>query len=172
MSPRNSTNKALAALTFVIIVGGVASYSLLGQQVSTSVVLPHLAPTTTMATPTSAMVAMPSVTGMPTATSSTTLGTYKDGMYRVVGNYTSPGGPEHLDVNLTLKDGVVTAAEVTPQAILPMSQRYQAQFINGYKEFVIGKKIDAISIGKVSGSSLTPKGFADALAKIKSQAKA
>ena len=172
MPSKDTTNKVVAVVAFVIIVGGVASYSMLGQQASTPVVTPSAVPTTTMSTPTSAMTVMPVITSVPTTSSTATLGSYKDGVYTVVGNYTSPGGPEHIDVNLTLKDGVVTAAEVTPQATLPMSQRFQGLFVSGYKEYVIGKKIDEISITKVSGSSLTPKGFADALAKIKAQAKA
>ncbi len=169
MSSKDTTNKVVA---FVIIVGSVASYSLLGQKSSAPVVTPTAVPTSTLSTPISMITVMPTITSVPTTSSTATVGSYKDGLYSVVGNYTSPGGPEHIDVNLTLKDGVVTAAEVTPQATLPMSQRYQIQFANGYRAYVIGKKIDEISITKVSGSSLTPKGFVDALAKIKAQAKA
>jgi hypothetical protein len=40
-----------------------------------------------------------------------------------------------------------------------------------YKQYVVGKKIDEVQLTKVSGSSLTPQGFNDALAKIKAEAK-
>ncbi len=173
MPSKDTTNKVVAAVAFVIIVGSVASYSMLGQQTSAPVVTPTNVPTTTMSTPTSVMTTVPStITSVPSTSSAVTLGSYKDGVYSVVGNYSSPAGAEQIDVNLTLKDGVVTAAEVTPQATVPLSQRFQGQFVSGYKAYVIGKKIDEISITKVSGSSLTPKGFADALAKIKAKAKA
>ncbi len=37
---------------------------------------------------------------------------------------------------------------------------------------VVGKKIDEVQLTKVAGSSLTPKGFMDALEKVKTEAKA
>lgn len=95
---------------------------------------------------------------------------YKDGIYKVVGNYVSPGGPREIDVTLTLKDGVVTDSVFLGKATDPNSKRFQGEFAAGYKEFVIGKNIDEIAITKVSGSSLTPKGFKDALEKIKAEA--
>ncbi len=51
------------------------------------------------------------------------------------------------------------------------SRQYQSEFAAGYKTQVIGKDISTISVGKVSGSSLTGNGFNDALAKIKAAAK-
>lgn len=96
---------------------------------------------------------------------------YKDGVYDVKGAYTSPAGPETIDVKLTLKDNVVTDAEVVSEATAPKSKFMQGAFISGYKEFVIGKNINDIHLEKVSGSSLTPMGFNDALEKIKSEAK-
>jgi hypothetical protein len=84
--------------------------------------------------------------------------------------YTSPGGAESIDVTLTLKDGVVEEAEVVSNATRPISKQMQTSFIGGYKELVVGKKLDEINLTKVSASSLTPKGFNDAVEKIKAQA--
>ncbi len=98
--------------------------------------------------------------------------TYKDGTYKAVGDYVSPGGPREIDLSLTLKDGIVTASTFEGHATDPNSMRFQGEFKDGYKQFVVGKNIDEISITKVSGSSLTPKGFNDALEKIKTEAKA
>lgn len=95
---------------------------------------------------------------------------YKDGTYSAEGSYTSPGGPEQIGLMLVVENGVVTDSTFTPMAERPMSVNFQDQFANGYKEFVIGKKLDEISITKVSGSSLTPQGFTDALDKIKAEA--
>lgn len=113
-----------------------------------------------------------------TTTTSETIGStihadsYKDGTYTAVGTYTSPAGPEEIDVKLTVKDNVVTDAEVTPKATNPKSKFMQGAFAGGYKEFVIGKKVNDITLTKVSGSSLTPMGFNAALEKIKSEAQA
>lgn len=96
---------------------------------------------------------------------------YKDGVYTQVGNYTSPGGAEQIDVKLTLKNGLVTEAEVTPKAERPKSKLMQGVFIENYKPLVVGKSIKDLNLGKVAGSSLTPKGFNDAVEKIKTKAK-
>lgn len=95
---------------------------------------------------------------------------YKDGTYAAVGDYTSPGGSESIDVSLTIKDSVVTDATVTAKAVNPNSKEYQAKFISGYKAEVVGKSLAQLQLGAVAGSSLTPKGFNDALADIKTQA--
>ncbi|MES3005834.1 MAG: calcium-binding protein [Patescibacteria group bacterium] len=97
---------------------------------------------------------------------------YKDGTYSAEGNYISPGGSEHVGVSITIKDDTVVASNFTIGAERPTSVQMQTQFASGYKQFVIGKKLDEVSVGKVSGSSLTPKGFNDAIAKIKIEAEA
>jgi hypothetical protein len=51
------------------------------------------------------------------------------------------------------------------------SERYHNMFISGYQQYVVGKNIASVYLTKVSGSSLTPSGFDDALTQIKSQAK-
>ena len=99
-------------------------------------------------------------------------GDYTDGTYEAVGEYQSPGGAESIDVELTLTDGVITDANVVSKAERPISQDMQAKFISGYKAEVVGKNIDDVELDVVSGSSLTPKGFNDAVEKIKEQAKA
>jgi uncharacterized protein with FMN-binding domain len=101
-----------------------------------------------------------------------TQSSYKDGTYEAVGNYVSPGGDEELGVKVILKDGVIEEADVTPKATRPNSVKFQNKFASGYKEMVIGKKLDDVKLSKVSGSSLAPMGFNDALDKIKTEAKA
>lgn len=99
-----------------------------------------------------------------------TTNTYQDGTYSVVGEYQSPGGSESIDVTLTLQDGIITDANVISNAERPTSVKMQGQFISGYQAEVIGKNIDDVQLDVVSGSSLTPKGFNDAVEKIKQQA--
>ncbi|MDQ3008787.1 MAG: FMN-binding protein [bacterium] len=97
-------------------------------------------------------------------------GEYRDGTYEVEGNYTSPGGPESIKVELTLQDGIVIDSAVVSLAERPQSVNFQGIFVENYKEFVVGKSIDEIELTTVSGSSLTPKGFNDAVERIKAQA--
>lgn len=95
---------------------------------------------------------------------------YQSGNYSKSGKYVTPGGEREIDVQLTLSDGVITDITVTPKAEDATSKRFQGEFEANYKTMVVGKNIDEIALTKVSGSSLTPKGFNDALEKIKVEA--
>lgn len=96
---------------------------------------------------------------------------YKDGTYKATGTYTSPAGKEDVSISLTLKGDVVTAATFTGTAENPGSKHWQSEFSKGFTQVVVGKDIDSLSLSIVNGSSLTPKGFMDAVATIKTQAK-
>lgn len=123
-----------------------------------------MTPVTPAATPSTA-------TPTPTPAVTTTTSAYKDGTYSAVGNYVSPGGAEDVKVSLTLKDGIVTDSTFEAHSPRPMSARFQGQFAAGYKTLVVGQPIADLKLGAVSGSSLTPMGFNDAVAKIQAQAK-
>lgn len=106
------------------------------------------------------------------SSSETTDGTYKDGTYKASGSYQSPGGKETVDVTVVLENGVITSTNIENHPATRDSEDYQGRFIDGYKSLVIGKKIDQLSLSRVSGSSLTSGGFNRALDQIKSDAKA
>ncbi len=95
---------------------------------------------------------------------------YKDGTYEMNGNYVSPGGPREVGVTLTLAGGVLTDASAEVLATDATSIRFQTEFVENFKPMVVGKNIDEVVLEKVSGSSLTPKGFNDAINKIKNAA--
>jgi len=95
---------------------------------------------------------------------------YKDGVYSAEGDYVSPGGPEQIQVKLTLKGNIVVDANVVSEATREKSKHFQGLFTDNFKPLVIGKNINDIVLDKVSGSSLTPKGFNDAVQKIKTEA--
>ena len=101
-----------------------------------------------------------------------TASAYTDGTYSATGSYMSPGGEDQISVTLTLANDIITSVSVTPAAGDHTSTRYQNAFISGYKQYVIGQNIANVNITRVSGSSLTPIGFNDALLQIKNQAKA
>ena len=95
---------------------------------------------------------------------------YADGDYNASGSYGTPGGQESVDVTLTIKDGVVTSADVTGSGERGESEQYQSQFISGYKSQVVGKPIESIKLDRVAGSSLTSDGFNAAVEKIRQEA--
>ena len=96
---------------------------------------------------------------------------YKDGTYSAIGSYDSPGGLDRLGVSVTIANDVVTDSSLTLMPGDRTSSRYQQAFAGGYKAQVIGKAVDSIHLDTVSGSSLTPIGFDQALAAIKAKAK-
>lgn len=65
---------------------------------------------------------------------------------------------------------MVTDATAQPQAEQPISKKMQQVFSQNFKGMVVGKNINEVTLDKVSGSSLTPKGFNDAVEQIKTQA--
>lgn len=113
--------------------------------------------------------AMPAA-GSETTAPAVTTKEYKDGTYDVVGTYTSPAGPEEIKVSLTIEKNIVTAATMEPTATNEFSKKWQGVFKDNFKERVIGKDINTLMLDRVSGSSLTPKGFNDAVEKVKAQA--
>ncbi len=163
---RNNNSKLLVPIAVVIIVLGIIAFMARGGQRTQNA--------TTEPTP---QAMTPEDTGTqiePTNQQNDNTPneqTYKDGTYSATGNYVSPGGAEELSVQITLKDGIITAAEVDSKAFRPNSVKFQGMFVSGYKPLVVGKNIDEVQLTKVSGSSLAPGGFNEALNEIKQQAR-
>jgi hypothetical protein len=132
------------------------------------------APTTSAEpTPSTTPVATPEATKetAPAPTPAVKKTVYQDGRYSAIGEYRSPAGPEEIAVVLTLQNDKITEVSVEPKATIPKSVFYQDVFVKNFQPLVLGKNIDEVQLDKVSSSSLTPKGFNDALAKIKADAK-
>lgn len=96
----------------------------------------------------------------------------KDGTYTAEGSYATPESVETISVTVTLKDNVITDVTVTGNPTKRESEEYQAKFIGGIKDEVVGKNIDEISVSRVAGSSLTSGGFNKAIDTIKVEAAA
>ena len=111
----------------------------------------------------------PVTTTKPTTVSASA---YKDGTYSATGSYMSPGGQDMIGVTVTLSKGVVTKVSANPQPGDRTSSRYMDKFMSGYETMVVGKSIADLHLTKVSGASLTPIGFNDAISQIKTKAKA
>jgi len=96
---------------------------------------------------------------------------YNDGTYSSSGSYDTPAGTESIDVTLTIAGDKVTDVEVVGHDDgNPDVKRYQAEFIGGISDIVVGKDIDELSVDRVAGSSLSSTGFKAALQNIKAQA--
>ncbi len=105
-----------------------------------------------------------------TAPPATNRSRYADGNYSAVGNYVSPAGQEEIYITLILRDGIIESATFEGRATHPTSRTLQDLFKEGFDQAVIGKNIDELNITVLNGSSLTPRGFNDALNKIKAEA--
>lgn len=99
-------------------------------------------------------------------------GGYADGTYTSQGSYATPESVETITVTVTLAGDIVTAVEVEGDPQRAESERYQAEFIGGISDEVVGVALDEISVSRVAGSSLTSGGFNDALEAIKAEAAA
>lgn len=130
-------------------------------------------PTTKPATVTDQVATSVTITaGDKPKTDTASTSNYTDGTYTATGAYTAPSGAEEIGVALTLKNGVITAVTVTPVSANPVSSKFQTTVASNISVIVVGKSIDELNVTNVSGSSLTPVGFNDAIAKIKAEAKA
>ena len=126
-------------------------------------------PTATPGTASDATPTAGSTTDSTDATDSTDL-SGATGTYSATGEYTSPGGDQTVDVEVTLEDGVITAVTVTPGATDSQSQRYQQDFAANVASEVVGKSLEDVDVSTVASSSLTSQGFNDALDQIAEQA--
>lgn len=163
MSHSNKSARLLALAAILIIGGGAAAYALTGKktEISTDTTNSSSTSTTTDSTASST----------PAVADTTSASTYKDGTYTATGSYLSPGGTEKIGVTVTLKDDVITDARVKPEPVSDEGVHFQQIFSDNFKQYVIGKDITSLSLSHVSGSSLTPQGFNDAIMQIKAQAK-
>lgn len=117
----------------------------------------------------------PDESGAPTPAASTgdsgsSTSTYADGTYSAQGSYATPESVETIEVTVTLQDDIITDVEVSGDPQKRESERYQAEFIGGIAEVVVGEDIDQISVSRVAGSSLTSGGFNQAIDQIRSDA--
>ena len=162
MQQNPNKNTALIGIIAIVIIAAAV--------IGTIVLKPADNQSTTSTTGSSSNTATTNPTSDTADTTANSSG-YANGTYTASGSYRSPGGNEEIDVTITIADGVVTESSVTPLAASRESMEYQDDFVSGYKSQVVGKSIADIQLGKVSGSSLTSRGFNEALDQIRNQAK-
>ena len=181
MYKQTNLQKNIGIFFGIIVICGVLGITIFNTSQSSSSTMPNNTTTTntsnnttstTSTTQTQTSNPVTTTQAPPVDTPKKLSSVYKDGTYSATGSYMSPAGNEQIGVTIALKNDVITSATVTNMAGDGRSQRYQNMFISGYQQYVIGKNISSVYLTKISGSSLTPSGFNDALAQIESQAKA
>jgi uncharacterized protein with FMN-binding domain len=93
---------------------------------------------------------------------------YKDGEYTATGLYAN--GKKDIVVKVRLEKDKITTAEVTPTSTIRMSLGLQKKFAVAIPGVAVGRSIDDVVLDKLAGSSLTTKGWNDAIEKIKAEA--
>jgi FAD:protein FMN transferase len=107
--------------------------------------------------------------GCASAATDATRSPFRDGVYTATGQY--GGLPSSITVRVTLRNGVIRTVKVTPHATNPTSLRLQRRFAAAVPAAVVGRPIANVRVGRLAGSSGTPDGFNEAIAKIKKQAR-
>lgn len=160
------TRLALSALAVSVAAGGLLT-GCAAQAGTVSTASPDLTEEpTSAASATGTSSASASASGEASATK------YTDGEYSETGPYQTPGGPEELDVTLTIEDDTVTAVAVEGSGKTANANRYQASFAGGIEAVAVGKSLDELEVGAIAGASLAPKGFNAAVEKIRAAAQA
>lgn len=124
--------------------------------------------TATPTTPVTSLETTPS-----TAQSSPAVGMYKDGTYTAAVSYRVPHGNQNmLSATVTVKNGMITAAQTKDSYTDHESAEYIDMFEQSLTSEVVGKPLDGFSASRIGGASLTTAAFTNALATIQQHAKA
>lgn len=164
MEPAKKLHPGLIALIIIALIGIAAT--------ATAVIVTNNAKETESTTNTTQVNETSTNTESSDTESTPNESSYKDGTYSASGSYASPGGRESIELTVTLKNGVIESTSLETDPASRDSRTYQASFASGYKDLVVGKNVEEVSLSRVAGSSLTSNGFNDALDQIKSDAKA
>lgn len=101
------------------------------------------------------------------------LSMYKNGSYSTSVSYRVPSGVYEMGVDLSIQDDIITGVFIKkPAQREENSEVYQSSFEQNINSEAIGKKIQDINLTRIGTSSITTKGFMEAVKKIQDQAKA
>jgi hypothetical protein len=166
--PNNTTQKAVAGIIVILAIVMLVLISNVSRaKQSSQTIITTSTPHTVAATTGTAMAPATSASPSPTNSSG-----YKDGTFSAIAQYYVPGGYESIQVDLTLKNGIVSDSNIVNSENNNQSAMYQQSFASAYRSSVVGKNISDIHLSYVAGASDTTKGFDDAVTKIASDAKA
>jgi cytoskeletal protein RodZ len=161
MEPRKRIHPGVAAIIIIVLIGIVAT---------TVIAINNANDTTSDETIQTSQSTNESSTN--NTTNEASADAYRNGTYSATGEYVSPGGRESIGLTVIVENGIITDTQLEQNATDGEAREYQAAFASGYKQLVVGKSIDEVSLSRVAGSSLTSNGFNDALDQIKADAAA
>jgi len=96
---------------------------------------------------------------------------YQDGTYITTVNYEIPYGyVEPMEVTLQLENNTIKDVAASFAIVNPVSEGYQQTFLGYVSREVVGRKVDNVSLSRMTGASLTNQAFDAALAEIKAEA--
>lgn len=99
--------------------------------------------------------------------------TYKDGTYSANGTFYTPDGTEQIGVAITIANNNITNVSIDSSSIYSRtSAEYTSVFSDGINQVVDGRNVNDVRVSRISGASLTPMGFNNALEMIKHDAQA
>ena len=159
MKPTKKISPAVAALIVIVLVGIVTA--------AIAITVNNKPGQSAIMNPLNGNSGSNSTPMMPRST-----GSYKDGNYTAKGDYYTPGGRGTIALNITIKANVITDASIEMGAAGGVSIQYQDAFNAAYKDSVVSKNVNNVSLSRVAGASLTTDGFNTVLEQIKSDAKA
>ena len=159
MKPTKKISPALTALIVIVLVGIVTVSAI-------AVTINNTSGQSTIMKPLSGNSGSNSTPMM-----SHSMGNYKDGNYAGKGSYYTPGGRGSIALNITIKADIITDASIEMGAAGGVSIQYQDAFNAAYKDSVVSKNVNDVSLSRVAGASLTTDGFNVVLDQIKSDAK-
>ncbi len=74
-------------------------------------------------------------------------------------SYGSPGGNEEVEFEVTVTDGIISAAKAASLATNDGGKYNQGNFIKGLTAAVVGKKAKDLNVDAIGGASLTTAAF-------------
>ena len=169
MKSTNSKTPLIVGALAVASIIGAAGFVLSQRQSDTD----SATPTTTRAVSQSSATESDTSPSGSTATTESTAAAYQDGTYAAAANYAVPRGENNrLEVSVTLTSGIISDITAEGKYTDDESKEYIDAFEAAVEDSVVGKALDAISLSRIGGASLTTQAFSDVLVDIRNQAKA
>ena len=162
MESARKISPAVAAIIVVVLIGVAIAAAITVNKDSANKETTNPAPST-QNTPTEST---------PSQSPDSSTSSYKNGTYVATGSYSTPGGRESIELTVQISNDIVTATNLKQNAMTSEAKEYQQRFASGYKDLIVGKDINEVSLSRVAGSSLTSNGFNTALEQIKTDAAA
>ncbi len=163
MEPAKKISPAIAAIIVIVLIGAAVAAAIAVNNNNNATQTE-----TSQPTPSAQDTPQDTTSQLPNSSNAS----YANGTYTAVGSYSTPGGRESIELTVQIVNDTVSATSLKQNAITGEAMEYQEKFASGYKDFVVGKSVNDVSLSRVAGSSLTSAGFNTALEQIKTDAAA